>query len=194
LQHFSKEGCNLKNKMDSVADERTPLVLADWKTFSNGFEKNNQTYDEEDSFRTNNKSRRSLYFISIGVFLTLVAALVVFFRRYEQQLDSEYPYVTAAWSSKAAPFSRVDPATLNITGVERPAVSYPGRVFGKLLDKDIPLPTNAWFENFLLGPGDDPDGNKIFQVPYILDMAGPIPGIRTHACHVQANGRAVMVG
>ena len=31
------------------------------------------------------------------------------------------------------------------------------------------------------------------QVPYIVDTAGPIPGIRTHSTHVQANGRGVMM-
>lgn len=99
----------------------------------------------------------------------------------------------AAWSSKAAPFSTVDPTTLGVLGTERPWISRPGKVFGDLVDKDLPLPTNSWFQNFLLGSGNDEDGNKVFQVPYILDIAGSITGIRTHACHVQANDRMVMV-
>eukprot|EP00599_Poterioochromonas_sp_BG-1_P009041 CAMPEP_0173139988 /NCGR_PEP_ID=MMETSP1105-20130129/4598_1 /TAXON_ID=2985 /ORGANISM="Ochromonas sp., Strain BG-1" /LENGTH=938 /DNA_ID=CAMNT_0014052849 /DNA_START=75 /DNA_END=2891 /DNA_ORIENTATION=+ len=99
----------------------------------------------------------------------------------------------AAWSSKAAPFSTVDPTTLGVLSTERPWISRPGKVFGDLVNKDLPLPTNSWFQNFLLGSGNDEDGNKVFQVPYILDIAGSITGIRTHACHVQANDRMVMM-
>jgi hypothetical protein len=109
-------------------------------------------------------------------------------------IDDDLPFLHAAWSSKAAPFSTVDPQSLNVTGIGRPSISMPSSIFNGLLKPGIPLPTNSWYENFLIGtPTVDPDGGKVFQVPYILDVAGKIPGIRTHACHVQAFTTQVMM-
>jgi len=72
-------------------------------------------------------------------------------------------------------------------------------VFGELLVRGpddellIPLPTNNWYENLLLGSSNVDAENKVFAVPYILDTSGYIQGIRTHPAHVQANDRTVMV-
>lgn len=103
------------------------------------------------------------------------------------------PLQGAAWSSKAAPFSTVDPTSLGFIGIDRPFSSQPGPIFGDLLSRETPLPTNSWYENFLLGQTTTDPENKVFQVPYVLDTAGPIPGIRTHSTHVQASNRAIMV-
>lgn len=106
--------------------------------------------------------------------------------------DRSTSFLQAAWSSRAAPFSTVDPASLGFIPMDRPDISKPGPIFGDLLDRNLPLPTNSWYENFLLGMRNDGQENKVFQVPYILDTGGHIPGVRTHSCHVQANNRAVM--
>ena len=72
-------------------------------------------------------------------------------------------------------------------------------MFGQLLERGpknelkIPLPTNNWYENLLLGSSNVDEENKVFQVPYIIDTSGYIQGIRTHPAHVQANDRTVMV-
>lgn len=77
--------------------------------------------------------------------------------------------------------------------------SKPGPVFGQLLERGpknelkIPLPTNNWYENLLLGSSNVDEENKVFQVPYIVDTSGYIQGVRTHPAHVQANDRTVMV-
>lgn len=177
-----------------AADETTPLtggqsqhILAD--TYTQSFSiTNSEQYHEFFNSVSAQKSRK-YYSVVLGTFC---AAMLTFMFLYPG-LSSIYDIESAAWSSKAAPFSIVDPTTIGVIGIERPSISLPGKAFGNLVDKDIPLPTNTWFENFMLGPGDDENGNKVFQVPYILDTAGPIAGVRTHACHVQANDRMVMV-
>lgn len=100
---------------------------------------------------------------------------------------------SAAWSSVAAPFSTVNPADIGIQVVQRPFSSQPGPIFNALKVKHIPLPTNGWYENFFLGLTNNGPDNSVFQVPYILDTAGYISGLRTHPAHVQANGVTVMV-
>lgn len=100
---------------------------------------------------------------------------------------------SAAWSAKAQPFSTVDPTTLGVIGRNRPSESMPGPIFGDLLNQDVPLPTNSWYENLFLGYNNNGLDNKVFQVPYILDTGSSVAGIRTHPCHVQADAREIMV-
>ncbi len=109
------------------------------------------------------------------------------------EISTSKPILEAAWSSRASPFSTIDPDSLGFIPMDRPDISKPGPIFGDLLNRKVPLPTNSWYENLLLGFQNNRAENKVFQVPYIIDTGGPIPGVRTHSCHVQANNRAVMV-
>ena len=105
-----------------------------------------------------------------------------------------YEYLEGnAWSSIAVPFSTVSPASIGFRSIDRPQSSSPGPIFKNFINRQIPLPTNSWCENFFLGNSNTGHDNKVFQVPYILDTAGPTQGIRTHSTHVQANDRAVMM-
>lgn len=128
-------------------------------------------------------------------YFALVFALLLF-AAYKLSMPNEIkdmPIQKGAWSSQAAPFSTVNPADLNISVVDRPKSSSPGPIFAGI-DSTIPLPTNGWYENLFLGPPNNTLlENNVFQVPYILDTAGYIQGVRTHAAHVQANDRTVMV-
>lgn len=110
------------------------------------------------------------------------------------------PVLKSAWSSKAEPFSVVDPTTIGILSIDRPYNSKPGPVLSNLIainstsnNPETPLPTNTWYQNLILGSSNNDPENKIFQIPYIIDAAGFIPGLRTHPCHLQANDRMVMV-
>lgn len=110
------------------------------------------------------------------------------------------PMLNSAWSSKAEPFSFVDPVDIGFLTVNRPMSSRPGEILSNLVEKDsisgapqTPLPTNAWYENLLLGASNKDPENKVFQVPYVIDAAGLIPGIRSHPSHLQANDRTVLV-
>lgn len=110
------------------------------------------------------------------------------------------PILTSAWASKAEPFSRIDPTSIGILSIDRPSSSKPGPILSNLVGlnssthaPDTPLPTNTWYQNLILGDSNNDAENKIFQIPYIIDAAGYIPGLRTHPCHLQANDRMVMV-
>jgi hypothetical protein len=35
--------------------------------------------------------------------------------------------------------------------------------------------------------------NKVFSIPYILDTAGYLPGVRTHSSHLEVNDNMVLV-
>ena len=70
----------------------------------------------------------------------------------------------SAWSAIALPYSTVSPVSLGFTAVDRPQISSPGPIFKNLVNRNIPLPTNSWCENFFLGTSNVGAENKVFQV------------------------------
>lgn len=65
------------------------------------------------------------------------------------------------------PFSVKDPTSIGFPKLVREAGT-PGDSWG---GRPAPLPTNAWFENFALGPAEGSNSN-IFQIPYVLTPDG----------------------
>ena len=51
--------------------------------------------------------------------------------------------------------------------------------------------TYRWYQNLLLGSTVN-EQNKVFQIPYIIDTAGPISGMRAHHGHVESLDRMVI--
>lgn len=142
--------------------------------------------DLKDNNRKQQLQRAGIVFLSLFFFISAG----VYSR---SSVGVQAPLEKGAWSSIASPFSTVSPLALGVLGVSRPATSSPGAIFKNLASRGIPLPTNSWCENFFLGGSNTGPENKVFQVPYILDTAGPIQGVRTHGSHVQANDRAAMM-
>lgn len=133
---------------------------------------------------------RPLWLMGFSSALMVVALMVVLnFTKLP-----ELPVEGAAWSSKAAPLSTVNPADLGLNYAYRPSMYMPGASFVELItNRTIPLPTNSWYENFVIGQDNTVPETAVFQVPYILDTSGHLTGIRTHPCHVQGNTKTVMV-
>lgn len=148
----------------------------------------------EDYDNDSQGKKTNWFFVGGSVSLGVIAVLSVFMYLTSPPIQTA-PMEGAAWSSNAEPFSNVDPASLGFISALRPSASVPGAVFGDTYvsgsDSNKPLPTNAWYQNLLIGSTVD-EQNKVFQIPYILDTAGPIPGIRTHHGHVQGNDRMVI--
>jgi hypothetical protein len=59
----------------------------------------------------------------------------------------------------------------------------------------VAIPTNAWYQN-LLSVDDNEMPNSIhraYTIPYIVDAAGPIPGLRVHANHILATQTVIQL-
>jgi endo-1,3(4)-beta-glucanase len=85
------------------------------------------------------------------------------------------------------PLSTLDPVTeMNLYAYERNADSSPSTRLGTLNRRA--LPTNAWYQSILrLGEDEEPTNNhKAHLVPYVVDMAGSIPGVRMHGTRLEA--------
>ncbi len=89
------------------------------------------------------------------------------------------------------------PVDAGFPEVDRPLDSRPEEVWrlwlNHSLDSRANLPTNAWWENIVLGsPTQEGPANKLVVLPYTLDVAGRIGGLRIHFPRVAANDRAVL--
>lgn len=104
------------------------------------------------------------------------------------------------------PLSFKSPAELGMPVFnDRPDFSRPGSVFGavqKGSQVGIPLPTNEWYLNLIVGLNDSPgengqydnfagEENRVFCIPYIIDTVGTVVGIRLHYPNVVSYGTVV---
>lgn len=120
-------------------------------------------------------------------------------------------------SSSLSSFSLLDPVShLGLNSHDRPMWSRPSAVFGptratsieavsatssssktsETIATAVAKPTNAWYQNLLLVPDSDPDpsaSNRVYSVPYLVDVVGPIPGVRVHPVEVTASTSVVRV-
>jgi endoglucanase Acf2 len=113
-----------------------------------------------------------LYAIALAVMTALYAAAVNITSHYDDRIltgPTPNPFTDAS-----KPISTMDPLKLMYFKADRPKQSRPGPIFGQLHEASSPFPTNAWYQNLLLGSGRAPE-NQVFQVPYVIDLAGPIP-------------------
>ena len=144
---------------------------------------------------------------------TLVAAISIrhyFAPMHQEPRPSEVilPYFDVAYSLITnEPLSYKSPSDLGILVYnDRPEYSRPGSVFGsarKGSQIGVPLPTNEWYLNLLVGLDDSTPGpnnqyenfageeNRVHTSPYIMDTVGPIVGIRLHYPNVLSYGTVV---
>jgi hypothetical protein len=54
-------------------------------------------------------------------------------------------------------------------------------------------PTNAWYQNILMMDDEPSSIHRVYAVPFVLDPAGPIPGVRVHPNHIQASTAVVQL-
>jgi hypothetical protein len=82
---------------------------------------------------------------------------------------------------------------LGLTEHVRDKSSSPYRVLTHSNEHRQHYPTNAWYQNMLLVP-DEPDlVHRVYSIPYVLDVVGPIPGIRVHPNHIEASTSVIQL-
>jgi hypothetical protein len=103
--------------------------------------------------------------------------------------------------ARAPPFSTLDPVNdIHLFSYDnRPEGSSPGTVFSDYQkgqkETGMALPTNKWYENFILTPdGQEPNGDqRAYTIPYLINVIGPVPGIKIHATRLLAMEKIVQV-
>ena len=86
------------------------------------------------------------------------------------------------------PFSTLDPMQ-DLGLPEFHHSTKPSFVLNKYMERyshKRAIPTNAWYQNFLLlNEGAEPSlVHRAYAIPYVVDAAGPIPGLRMFTTHM----------
>lgn len=119
----------------------------------------------------------------VGLAFMLYSHIRTFREPHDNGLDPSYRH---------GPLSQLDPvADLGLYAFDRPLATQP-TVHRSLQapNREAALPTNSWYQSFLLLP-DDPESfptnlHRVYTMPYIVDAAGPIAGLRVYPHHVGA--------
>jgi hypothetical protein len=92
------------------------------------------------------------------------------------------------------PFSKLHPVKdLGLYDYTRPKMSSPQSPITEGLKNAKIFPTNAWYQSLLM-PADEPEViHRAYAIPYIVDAAGPVPGMRIHGNHVDASNFVVQL-
>ena len=128
----------------------------------------------------------------LGV-IAVVAGLIGFFVHRSNSISIPFSHNSKEQESTLA-FSTLDPVSdLGLPKFHRPSTSKPPPPL-KLGQPDARhYPTNAWYQNMLM-PFDEPGENhRAYAIPFVVDCAGPVPGLRVHPNHVDASSFVVQV-
>jgi hypothetical protein len=189
-QH-SSDNSTTKNREDLEAEE---------SLLKNGSEIQFRTFKGQGSWDEyigeGNSTKRKV--ILIGA---LVAVLGGFFGLFMMPDSTDSDSVAKHHLSEAvkdarAPLSLLHPTELGLADFVRPEDSSPPELLSRLLsggEKKGSFPTNSWYQSMLL-VDDEPDaGSRVYAIPYVLDVVGPIPGLRVHPNHIMSSAEVVEV-
>jgi hypothetical protein len=126
--------------------------------------------------------------VFIGGIVLVVGVLILLFPREQSRSDD----LKFASSVHPPPFSKLHPVQdLEVFQINRPIQSQPSSRLDPINDRAIP--TNSWYQNLLMLRADETPSNlhRTYPIPYVVDAAGPIPGLRVHSHHLDASDRGV---
>ena len=108
--------------------------------------------------------------------------------------SGELDVVEDRTSAAFEPLSTLDP-TVYFVDIVRPTDSSPSSRLDPLKETSSAVPTNSWYQNLLLlRDGEIPSMNhQAYTLPYVVDVAGPIPGVRLHMGRVETASEQVIV-
>ncbi|CAM9528344.1 unnamed protein product, partial [Choristocarpus tenellus] len=95
------------------------------------------------------------------------------------------------------PLATTDPKDAFCPHMDRPEETWPTKAWGNLFEESsdlhTSLPTNAWWENIVLGdPTQERPENFLAVLPYTFDVAGESTGLRIHSPQIYASDLIVM--
>lgn len=160
--------------------EQTRLLPSSNSSASLELEKNGSNGDRK------TESKRGPAVFAALIVAILVTALSLFrgpFRKAFELPSKE----TMDWH---APLSTKDPVhDLGLYDFDRPDGSKPPIEHAS----DRALPTNAWYLNLMLVGGQPGSTQRAYTIPYVIDVEGPIPGVRVHPNHVDGSSTEIHV-
>ena len=133
---------------------------------------------------------------------TLILAIPVVYMLSSSSASSSIPPVTTQLHvpmvgetvySYPKPLSKLDPIyDLHLHGFDRNAdTSPPLNIYRP--NADAAVPTNEWYQNLLISHAETTELQRVYAVPYMVDLAGPIPGLQIHPNHIDASSNVIQL-
>ena len=142
------------------------------------------------------RMRSILWFVAVHLVLSL--GVVVWWRHRRATRTSWtdqdlIPY--GNHGTKRVPFSQQHPVMdLGLYDYPRPkSAVLPARPLTHGLPQRQAYPTNAWYQSLLLPEAEPEVAHRAYAIPYVLDAAGPVPGLRVHPNHIDASSFVVQL-
>lgn len=159
---------------------------------------------KESSFSdTDESSKLSFFFrkhrnVLLGVAAIAVFALSAFVLPSDAISKVIHPEVPVPFATKThGSLSKLHPVDdLGLHTFKRPKSSSPPSALTKGAAKNggrASYPTNAWYQNLLMMDGEPSNIHRAYTVPFVLDAAGPVPGLRVHPNHIKASTAVVQL-
>jgi hypothetical protein len=148
--------------------------------------------------------RRRTILLCVAFLVALFLGVGFWFRQHRRSSDTSswsdedlIPYGNRSRTGAAqrAPFSQQHPVTdLGLYDYPRPkTANVPGRPLLLGMPQRTSYPTNAWYQSLLLPVGEPEVLHRAYAIPYVVDAAGPVPGLRIHPNHVDASSFVVQL-
>ena len=152
---------------------------------------------------------QAICMLIIGCALSIMLVSLVCFHRpippiddmitnEEEKIHKAEAEAEGAISGQRSPLSLLDPVhDLKLLEFSRSGdTSPPDELFLKRKAKlhsaeTAALPTNAWYQNMLMCRGEPTNLQRIYSIPYMVDVIGQIPGLRIHPTHVLSNDQVL---
>lgn len=106
---------------------------------------------------------------------------------------AQVPMVGETIYTYPKPLSKLDPIyDLHLYGFDRNAdTSPPLNIYRP--NADAAVPTNEWYQNFLISHAETTELQRVYAIPYMVDLAGPIPGLQIHPNHIDASSNVIQL-
>jgi hypothetical protein len=136
--------------------------------------------------------------VLLGVALVALFAIVAFAMPWHSDAGGDRPARPDGFATKYhGSLSKLHPVDdLGLYSFSRDKGSSPPSALTKGAEKNggwASYPTNAWYQNILMMDDEPSSIHRIYAVPFVLDPAGPIPGVRVHPNHIQASTAVVQL-
>lgn len=136
-------------------------------------------------------SRYSMWLRILSVILIL--AIACMFMRSKSSESTSIPPASDMTYTHPKPFSKLDPVyDLHLYGFDRNADTSPPPYIDRP-NADAAVPTNEWYQNLLLNHAETTELQRVYAVPYMVDLAGPIPGLQIHPNHIDASSNVIQL-
>lgn len=136
---------------------------------------------------------RTAVLLVIAILLPLLFGYSFMSFGYSRGEPPNMPMQLPLKGGERTPFSTLNPvADLGLYALLRPKeTSPPDSVLHE--SRHRALPTNTWYQNMLMAKGEPTNVHRVYAMPYVLDVVGPIPGLRAHTNHIDASTTVVQL-